>query len=380
VAPRNDIAIYAPFAYAFYEDHAAPGDVVPRGGGGAELQTALLAQALARSGLRVAHIIYQRDRPTAAPVPSLELVKRKRWARRGLRGKLTEALRVWRSLVSADARLYVFRGGGAYLTIGAAFCLLHRRRLVVSASNDLDFIFDRPDRNRWGQALYRRALRRAECVVLQTRQQLELARASLRPGARVELIPSFAEPTNAATPAPEPEAFLWVARLVPYKLPLRYVELARALPEARFCMVAPSTSDTPEALVEQLTDAAADTSNLELLPHQPREKVLELIRRSAAVVVTSRYEGMPNVFLEAWARGVPVISLHFDPDRRIADEGLGLFAHGSWDEFVAAAWKLWTEPELRHQMGERGRDYVARAHSLEAVGELWSATLREALG
>jgi glycosyltransferase involved in cell wall biosynthesis len=381
LAARNDIAIYAPFAFYFYEDQATYGDRVPHGGGGAELQTTLLARALARKGLRVAHIVYRRERPSDVPVPSLQLIERKPWAgRRGLRGKVSEALRVWRSLSDADSRLYLFRGGGAHLMVGAAFCLLHRRGLVVSASNDLDFIFDRPDRSRWGQALYRAALRRTQCVVVQTTQQLELARRGLGADARVELIPSFAEPTNASAPAPQPEAFLWAARLVPYKLPLRYVDLARALPEARFWMIAPWTSDTPEALFEQVTEAAGATPNLEFLPHQWRHKVLDLIGRSAAVVVTSRHEGMPNVFLEAWARGVPVISLHFDPDGKLAAEGLGLFARGSWDEFVAAARKVWTEPEVRRQIGDRGREYVARVHAPEVVGERWAAALREALG
>ena len=196
MAPRNDIAVYAPFAFYFYEDRATHRDRVPHGGGGAELQSTLLAQALAQNGLQVAHIIYRREHPTDVPVPSLELIDREPWAgRRGLPGKVSEALRVWRSLTDADARLYVFRGGGAHLMIGAAFCLLRRRRLVVSASSDLDFIFDRPDRSRWGQALYRAALRRAQCVVVQTTQQLELARKGLGAGARVELIPSFAQPS-----------------------------------------------------------------------------------------------------------------------------------------------------------------------------------------
>jgi glycosyltransferase involved in cell wall biosynthesis len=382
LAPRNDIAIYAPFAFAFYEDPASRGDEVPRGGGGAELQATLLAGSLARSGLRVAHIIYRRDLPTSSPLPSLELIKRKPWAgRRGLRGKLSEAFRVWRSLTDADARLYLFRGGGTHLIIGAAFCLLHRRGLVVSASNDLDFIFDRPDRSRWGQALYRAALRRSQCVVVQSSQQLELARTSLGDKARVEQIPSFAElGGDPAHNGGKAEAFLWAARLVEYKLPFRYVELARALPQAHFWMVAPWTSETPEGLLEQLTEAAAETPNLELLPPLWREGVLELIDRSAAVVVTSRHEGMPNVFLEAWARGVPVMSLHFDPDRKLESEGLGLFADGSWDDFVAAAGKLWAEPQLRRQLGDRGRQYVERVHSPDAVGERWTATVREALG
>jgi glycosyltransferase involved in cell wall biosynthesis len=381
LAPRNEIAIHAPFAFAFYEDEPENGDWRPRGGGGAELQTRLLAEALARSGLRVAHVIYEHDRPTVAPVPNLELVKRKlRVGRRSLWDRLSEVPLVWRSLSDADARLYLFRGGGPHLAVGAAFCFLHRRGLVVSASNDLDFIFDRPDRSRWGQALYRAALRRARVVVVQTVQQLELARRALAAGGRVELIPSFAEPASASTGAVKPEAFLWAARLVPYKQPLRYLELARAVPEARFRMIAPGTIETTDALSQQLTEAADELPNLELLPPQGRETVLEMIGRSTAVVVTSLHEGMPNVFLEAWARGVPVISLHFDPDGRIADEGLGLFADGSWEEFVAAARKLWEEPELRRQMGDRGREYVTRVHSPESVGERWTMALRDALG
>ena len=381
MAPRNDIAIHAPFAFPFYEDRAAYGERAPRGGGGAELQTRLLAEALARSGLRVAHIIYRREHPTEAPVPSLQLIERKPpWeGRRGLPGKVSEAVRVWRSLAGADARLYVFRGGGAHLMIGAAFCALRRRRLVFSASNDFDFI-RRTDRGRFGQAVYRAALRRARCVVVQTNQQLELASRTLGNVARVKLIPSFAELGNTSTPALEPEAFLWAARLVPYKQPLRYVELARAIPEARFRMIAPRTIETTDTLSQQLTEAAAELPNLELLLNQWRETVLETIARSVAVVVTSRTEGMPNVFLEAWSQGVPVISLHFDPDGKISSKGLGVFADGSWARFVEAARTLWREPRLRRDIGDRARAYVAAEHSLEAVGRRWAETLRDALG
>jgi hypothetical protein len=68
---------------------------------------------------------------------------------------------------------------------------------------------------------------------------------------------------------------------------------------------------------------------------------------------------MPNVFLEAWAAGIPVISLHFDPDQRIADEGH--LSRRLRDELSRRA-KV-TDPELRRQLGDRGREYVARVHS-----------------
>jgi glycosyltransferase involved in cell wall biosynthesis len=333
---------------------------------------------LGRRGLRVAHILHPIKR-LADPAPPVEIVQRKPDVpRRDVIGKLMEALRMWRGLAAADARLYLFRGGGAQLMIGAFFCLLRRRRLVLSAANDLDFV-RRSDRGRWGQAVYRIALRRARCVIVQTGQQLELARHELGDGARVELIPSFAEPADGSPPTTESGAFLWVGRLVDYKLPLAYVELARALPEARFRMITPTTLESPEALSRQLAVAAGELPNLEVLPRQWRKRVLELVSRSTAVVVTSLHEGMPNVFLEAWARGAPVLSLHFDPDGKIASEGLGLFAGGSWERFVEGARALWGDPGLRREIGHRVRDYVAKEHSPEAVGDRWAEALRDAL-
>jgi glycosyltransferase involved in cell wall biosynthesis len=383
VKPRNDIAIYSPFAFSFYEEPDAVAFREAKGGGGAELQTTLLAQVLAVDGLRVAHIVYPVEKMAPQHPPAPEVVQRPpRAPRRDLVGKLGETLGVWRALARADARLYVFRtglsGGIAAFAVGALFALVRRRRLVLAASNDLDFIFDRADRSRLTKALYRLALARTARIVVQSEQQLELAREAVRASERVSLIPSFAEPAEQG-PAADADAFLWVGRLVDYKLPLRYVELARALPEASFVMVAPETGETTMTLRERLAVEAADAPNLEVRSQLPRAATLELIERSIAVVGTSLHEGMPNVFLEAWARGVPVISLHFDPDGRIAREEMGTCSEGSWDRFVAAARMLREDPGLRETLGANGRRYVVRVHSPAAVGERWIALLRTEL-
>jgi glycosyltransferase involved in cell wall biosynthesis len=385
VSPRNDIAIYSPFAAYFYEDAAVP-PAERRGGGGAELQTTLLARHLAGRGLKVAHIVYPLHRPAPRPLASLEVIQRlsrassRRRARMGRAlDRLVDATRIWRALKTADARLYVFRTGlsGGILT-GAFFCLRHRRRLVFAASNDLDFAFSRDDRPWLTAPLYRLSLRQARRVVVQTRRQQELAARTVDPG-KVAFIPSFAEPADRSDDERNPGALIWAGRLVDYKLPLRYLELARAVPEARFRMILAETGETPRGLRAQLIEEAARIPNLQLEPRQPRERVLELIARSPAVVVTSRHEGMPNLFLEAWARGVPVLSLHFDPDGRIAAEGLGIHAAGSWPHFVNGARRLWTDQALRREIGERARAYVRRVHSIEAVGARWEKTLRDAL-
>ena len=113
--------------------------------------------------------------------------------------------------------------------------------MVFSAANDLDFDFNRPDRTRAHLIAYRAALRDADLIVVQRSQQAR-ARPRRRSGP-IELIPSFAEPAEPSSP--EPEAFLWIGRLVDYKRPLEFVRLAESLPELRFRMVWFPTNETP---------------------------------------------------------------------------------------------------------------------------------------
>jgi glycosyltransferase involved in cell wall biosynthesis len=145
-------------------------------------------------------------------------------------------------------------------------------------------------------------------------------------------------------------------------------------------MVTSQTLATPPEFEAEVRAEAERLSNVEFFELLPRREVLGFIRRSAAVVLTSRAEGMPNVLLESWARGVPALSLHFDPDGVIARHGLGLAAGGSWDDFVEGARRLWADSELRRTLGQQAKGYVEREHSPAAVGARWVEVLGGVLG
>jgi glycosyltransferase involved in cell wall biosynthesis len=340
-------------------------------GGGAELQTALIARGLAREGLRSSIIVWPAEHRQQAIGAGPDVVERPSYAGAGFLGKLQETRHIWSGMGRADAAAYIFRGGGPQLTVAEAFCRLHRRKLVFSAANDLDFDFRRPDRTRTHLTLYRAALRRADLIVAQRREQADLAHAAgLGP---VELIPSFAE--SAEPSLADPEAFLWIGRLVDYKRPMEYVRLAESLPRIRFRMAWFATNETRSELVRELQAAGGRLPNLELIGQVPRGELLELVGRSYAVVSTSRAEGMPNTFLEAWARGVPVISLDFDPDGRIDEKELGLVADSAAG-LREAAEALARDPAHRSQLGGRGREYVRERHSPEPVARRWAEVLR----
>ena len=363
---RHDVAIYAPHSSSLYGRSGGRA-------GGAERQMALLAKGLAAAGYRVAHIVYP-VRDAAALPPGLTLVARRpHIGDRTALGRLGEAGRIWRAFDDADGSILIVRSGTPVVGLAALYARLRRRRLIFSGANNSDFTRETFVSGGYRVRLYDIGVRLADAVVVQSEDQRTLAQRTYPQLRRVIKIPSFAEADVASAPVREPLAFLWAGRCVDYKRPLRFVELAGAVPEARFVLIAVSERDvSSEALLERVRAAASGVPNLELLPPMPRTQMVELISRAVAVVNTSRLEGMPNVFLEAWAAGVPVLTLEFDPDGIIAAAGLGVAAGGSWDAFVEGARTLWTERGAREGVAERTRAYVRRVHGIPAVTSRWA--------
>jgi glycosyltransferase involved in cell wall biosynthesis len=371
---RNDVAIYLPSTGGIYDRARARS-------AGAERQMVLLAQVLSERGYRVAQIVWPVADPVALP-PGLTLVERRsRQAGSGALGALRELSEIWRSLSRADPKVLVVRKRQGALPVAALFCRLRRRRLIFSSANDAEFMLQELHSGQPRGRMYKLCLRVADAVVVQSAQQVELARSALPRLRRVVRIPSFADDQHRPEQR-EPEAFLWIGRIVDYKQPLRYVELARALPDARFVMIAmPDISEPDSPLLPVLRAAPEDTPNLEVLEPLAHSRVGELVTRAVAIVnTTSRFEGMPNTYLEAWSAGVPVLTLEFDPDEVVAEHGLGISAAGSWDRFVVGARELWDGRRKREELARRVRAYVQEVHSLKRVGDSWTTLIDDLIG
>jgi glycosyltransferase involved in cell wall biosynthesis len=373
--PKHDIAVYSP----------PTGNLFRRSRGrtgGAERQMALLASELARRGRRVAVVVYPVPDPGPEVDRRLTLVERGTHAGGGAKGTLVEAVRVIRALVRANPRVVVVRGGKSVVGVVAAYCLFWRRKLVFSSANDFDFLGRAELRGR-RLRLYRFGVRRADAVVVQSTRQLELARHAFPTvsASRLIRIPSFAG--DAPRPVDgTPTEFFWVGRLIDYKRPLLYADLAAAVPEARFVLIPllpPDLTAEQSQLLAQLESAAPRTPNLALESSLPHAALMGRLGRAVAVVNTSVFEGMPNTFLEAWSLGVPVLTLSFDPDDVVRERALGVAAGGSWERFVDGARELWGGRFEREELSKRLLAYVRETHAPEAVGHQWD-TLLERLG
>ena len=85
--------------------------------------------------------------------------------------------------------------------------------------------------------------------------------------------------------------------------------MAARLPQRRFVMIggpAAKGERFQPGYYESIRDRAAQLKNVEFTGFLPLAQVEPWFDRARVLISTSVYEGMPNVFLQAWARGVPI--------------------------------------------------------------------------
>ena len=152
--------------------------------------------------------------------------------------------------------------------IVGTFSRLSRRQFIYSSSSELEFTGAVPEHTRERLA-FQFGVRLAHRIVVQTRTQRDLVRSTFDRDATI--IPNFCE--TAPLEKRQPEAFLWIGRIVWYKDPLAYVALAEQTPEAQFWMLAPEPRQ-PSELQAAVWEAATRLPNLELRPSARRVELL----------------------------------------------------------------------------------------------------------
>ncbi len=350
MVPRPEVVLFTPYA----------GPMLTGAGstGGAETQLVLLSHALHARGRRAALAVYDAPGGLPASVDGVQIIALPGPARGSSRARLVIAV-----LRDVDADVIVQRAAGSYTGVVGLASRLRGRRFVYSCASDLEFDGSFLAHDRAARRLFPVGLRCTHAIVVQTNAQAEMCRTAWRRDCTV--IRSIAETVPPRTQTPE--AFVWIGRMADYKRPGAFAELASRLPQARFWMIGePSKS---------IRARASALPNLELLSARPRAEVMALLDRAVAVVSTSVKEGMPNVFLEGWARGVPALALAHDPDGIIERHGLGFVAANSLDRLADIAAAAWSSRGDQAAAAARCRDYVAREHTADGAAQRWERVL-----
>jgi glycosyltransferase involved in cell wall biosynthesis len=106
--------------------------------------------------------------------------------------------------------------------------------------------------------------------------------------------------------------------------------------------------------------------------------IAPVYREADICVLTSDYEGTPNVLLEAMASGLPVVATKVGGVPELIKDGENGFMLELSDKagFHAALAKLIADPEARIQMGHCARSFVEKNHRIEVLPEKLLALYR----
>jgi glycosyltransferase involved in cell wall biosynthesis len=320
-AQKPHICFVAPHAWPVFS-----GDPSIQVVGGAEVQMSILARLFAARGYRVSMLCLDYGQEDYARIDGVMVRKLYRMGDgvpllRFLHPRLTS---MWRRLGEADADIYYFRSAAMWLGVLTEFCRRRGRRCIYAGASDRDFVPGeggqiRYARDRW---LYRRGLAAVDAIVAQNAAQ----RADCKRyyGRDAVVIPSCYELPGTRR-SEKQDCILWVGTIHSGKRPEMLLELAERLPQLRFVMVGGPHAAEPQ-LFEAMRSRAAGLSNVQFTGFLPLAEVEPWFDRARLVVLTSVYEGMPNVFLQAWARGVPTVAT-VDvgmPAHRVAADAAGL--------------------------------------------------------
>ncbi|HEX9397075.1 MAG TPA: glycosyltransferase family 4 protein [Burkholderiales bacterium] len=343
--------------------------------GGESVQQTLLARALARRGHEVSMVTADYGQHDGAVWDGVRVYKAYGFdaGLPVLRFLHPRATGLWAALRRADADLYYTSCAGAQVGLAAMFCARHRRRLVFRAASDADCdparLLIRYARDRW---LYRYGLRHADAVLVQSAFQARTLE-------RCYALPSRYAGMLVEAPAPPQRRdidVLWVSNIRPLKRPDRALRLADWLPEAAIHM-AGGPLRGEEALYEEVERAASARPNITFHGRLPYAVAAALYDRARLLVNTSDVEGFPNAYLQAWIRGVPVVTL-IDPDRVIEREGLGI-AVRTPEGLPAAADALLRQPVAWRAASARCRAFMAREYGEEKILAPYFAAFDQAM-
>lgn len=311
---------------AFYSYHAF--DVVNSPhtlAGGMELQVLLLGRELMSRGVAVEFLVGDSGQEDLLERDGL--IFRKVFKARPA-SAASRTLFFLRAIRSCRADILMERGSS--INSGSLFLVskLFGMKYVFAAASDVNCDRHSQDPScmgRFRRFLYDIAIRGAAVVVVQKQSQRDMLRTSYRRDGVIirslALVPKeLPEKGNTVR-----KDAVWISNLHRYKQPELFLELARRLPGYRFAM-AGGTRDA--AYGRAIADSASRIPNLEFCGFLPQEQLWQLLSRARVLVNTTvvdgKYEeGFPNTFIQAWALGIPVVSLISNPDALITTMNVG---------------------------------------------------------
>lgn len=337
--------------------------------GGGELQLALLAKTLAKAGHEVVVIDFVINNDFVSD-EGIKFFKIEGW-NKGIRliRSLTHRLpNLYRALKAQKADVYYcrIRDFRHILCFWAARKV--KAKFVLGLASDLDAMNFTSRLNQflvspisiWAvfnviliEIVYPFLLRNADLVLAQHEGQKNILQ---KKNIRSLVFFNIIEPVKILKPQNDfPKDFIYVGSLDKRKKFDQFFQVIKKTPSLSYKVIGQPRDKETFSYYEELKKE----QNVSLFGRLNHADTIQQIANSKALISTSPMEGFPNIFIEAWACGIPVFSLYFDP-HVIEKEKLGIVAHGNLDKLIEEMKSYRYDEEFT----KRVKTYVENNHLL----------------
>ena len=333
--------------------------------GGESVQLTLLAKAFSAIGYEVTMLCLDYGQPENEVIDGVRVLKtyHNSDGLPGVRFIYPRMTSVVSALRQADADIYFQSCAGALTGIVAGFCKHNHKKFIFRLAHDSDCIPGEQIIRLWrDRKIYEYGLQRADLISAQGVKQVAL----LKQHYQLNSIP-----VNMTVQLPDEVVqseknidILWVNNYRDFKRPELVPDLARLLPEFNIVMIGGPVPGNEE-LFEDVKKQADDVDNLSVMGAISYQDVNAFFERSKIFVNTSDWEGFPNSFLQAWIRGVPVVSF-FDPDDLIVNMNMGAVPDGL-EDMARKIREILEDDVMRKDIADQSRKYVLDNYSPVAV-------------
>jgi len=345
-----------------------------RTSGGGELQIALLARSLAKCGNVVVVLDYMISDPFVTP-EGIKVMPVDGW-NRGIRMLRTFTHRfplLYKAFVKQNADVYYCRIRDARHIICWLAARKVKSKFILALAEDLDAMNFRMRwkhyyltnlRTSWDlvngimcEIVYPFLLRKADYVFAQHEGQRQIL---LKKGIESKLFPNLLDISQIPVIAhPEHNYFVFVGWLDNRKGVVELYHIIERSPDSEFRIIGPPRDKTGRHYYEKMKSL----KNVKLMGELSHNEAIINIANSKALINTSPMEGFPNIFIEAWACGKPVISLNVDPGWVIEKKGIGFYARGDLEMLINALKSDMNSDEF----AAKAKAYVAKRHVINEM-------------
>ena len=335
--------------------------------GGAEAQQILLAKELRKRGYEISFITYGEGNKNIEIANNIKIFPVYERNNSKKLHFLRKAFYIMRKMKNVNADIYFYRAGSPGI-VSISGKLLQKKVIHMISSdavvtgeaiikNDLLSIF-------LGKMVHFFDIKLSDRVIVQNKFQ----KSKLKERFNVDgiIIKNSLDISLHFNNKSIGDYLLWVGTIRSIKQPELFLKIALHFPEHKFVMIG-GKGESSE-LFKKIKNAAEKIQNVEFKGFVSPQEIYTYYQKAILLINTSKTEGFPNIFLEAWSCSIPVVSLNVDPDGIISKYKLGYHSK-TFDQMLDNIKTLLNDKELCKTMGENGRKYVEENHDIREIAD-----------